>query len=217
MDAHTCQHCDPIVIPLNNRGAPVRFSKHCLDVAAVKSAVRDGCAFFLWALAIEPDGLPDSNQNEYLNKHIMNLLGYSGWGNDKSSLLESPQESGNSDECKSVESDEDAAEADVWPQLTLDTSSDPLPQSLSLHLSTIVRWTPRRCSLLRDIARIDARTPRPDCDWTGPQLDLVAPRGTLPTTSVPCTNPLMLGASSIVLAKVNQEAHSPPSLTQDPS
>jgi hypothetical protein len=80
MEAHSCRHCDFIVIDLPdpNDFYTSSSSTFIFDLGWVKFAVQDRCLFFQWALNLKVDDLPASGQDQYLDKHIANLPGTIG-------------------------------------------------------------------------------------------------------------------------------------------
>jgi hypothetical protein len=181
MDAHTCQHCDAIVIDAAYSGGSTRVdvrSTISFDMEAVEFALRDECTFFQWAAAIDPDDIP-----QHFDEHIVNLPGMVE--NDFSSEVESSSQEGsqetvNSNEEQSESSEEDTVEESAEPEPGMNGSSTAPLRSLKLHFEA-VNMVPRRHLLMRDMARSDAPRPRSSIYWTGPQLEFVAPRGALRT------------------------------------
>jgi hypothetical protein len=194
MNPHTCQYCDTIMIDLPDYGdhfitIEKFLSTLCLDVEVVKSAVRDGCTFYQWALSIEPDDLPDSMQGEYLDEHTMNIVRKCLSSDDEGSSSESLYASIRSDIEVFGNSKEVSADIDVGPEPRLDATLT-IPQSLDLHLKATSMYSKRRF-LLKDIVRSDAPRPRHSFHWKGPQLDFVAPKGTSCTALAPCGKPIV--------------------------
>lgn len=180
MDAHSCRHCESIVIDLPD---PDDFytsvsSTLIFDVGRVKSAVQDRCLFFQWALNIDVENLPTSDRDQYLDDHIANLPGTIGEEEDS-------DDGGSDSDCtqdlnyEGVSSNSyennDVSVTDFRSSLDVDGSAP--RQMLRLHVESS-GMKPHRCFLIRDAARGDAPRPRLSIYWDGPQLDLVVPRGT---------------------------------------
>jgi hypothetical protein len=183
MEAHTCRHCNEIVIDLPDPEEDSLFaveSTLCIDVDIVKFAVQDGCTFFRWALALEAEDLVGPNQGASLDEHIANLLTVvtddaSSDDEVACSLSERVSDSMGSYEKGPLHSNA-TADLGITPQSEFDSMSKAPPYQLRLHLKSSGMW-PRRCLLQRDMTRGDIVRTHPSIYWGGPQLDFVAPKG----------------------------------------
>jgi hypothetical protein len=78
MEAHSCHHCNKIVIDLPSLG--VEFPRPICSTLpfekdAVKSAVRNGCKFFQWVLEVDLELLDADVHGEYVDHRMEELTG----------------------------------------------------------------------------------------------------------------------------------------------
>jgi hypothetical protein len=194
MEAHTCDHCNTIVIDLPD---PERFleavnSTLCFDVETVKNAIQDGCAFFQWALAVDAEDFAKTDQEFSLDDYIADLSNLASGDTSTADGDASTDDGDASSQDESAGSLPDRVPGDMQSekedpshttgeletllQSKPDATSGAPPLQLNLYIEACGTW-PRRCLLQRDMMPSSRTRPRNSIYWDGPQLDLVAPKG----------------------------------------
>jgi hypothetical protein len=120
MEAHTCRHCNTIVIDLPD---PESFleavnSTLCFDVETVKNAVQDGCTFFQWALAMNAEDLTRTHEEFSLDDHIANL------SNLASGDTSTDEDASTGDEDSSIEKEDATSDDEDVSREVVDASNE---------------------------------------------------------------------------------------------